>query len=148
MKSDFMRKYMVYSLITAAIGIILFLSGCSDSNTAGLNSLPIPGCRAFDCHQSTPLSVYPPLSGEHLAHFGGEDFGSGIGCETCHYQYDKNPLHKNGFINGYNWLIGSDAPGDIIKFKSPPVGSSAVFNNTSCSGTGNTNCHNGAENWY
>ena len=107
----------------------------------------------FECHQSTPLAIYPPTSGEHKSHLGGGDFGLNLTCEDCHYKYDRNKLHKNGFINGYSWLLKSKMPGLIVYLNpaSTVITPGATFNHTAstCNGTG-ANCHGVGDspNWY
>jgi hypothetical protein len=121
---------------------ISFLFGCGKENHSGLSELQVPGCMAFDCHNSSQLMVYPPFSGEHGKHL------SITGCETCHNNYYSNPQHKNGIINGYNAIYKVKTPGNIVFF-SPDVPSptwnysASTCTTGSCHGQTHTN-----DNWY
>lgn len=144
-------------IIVCAIVTAITLHGCSDTNTSMTGSLPVeglfPGCLAFNCHPAAPLSIYPPVSGEHKSHRAGGDYGLSLTCTDCHYKYDRNKLHKNGFINGYNWLTKSKTSGEVIYFDplETQISPGASFDHTAstCTGTG-ANCHGGgaSDNWY
>lgn len=136
--------------IACAAILSILLPGCSDSGASLADSVPAPGCRAFDCHQSAPLSIYPPASGEHRTHIGLSEYGPKLSCGSCHSGYDTHVLHKNGFINGYNWLLGTQTPGLVVHFGSDmDAGSTFDQGGSTCSGTGAA-CHNAgpSDNWY
>jgi hypothetical protein len=129
------------------------LHGCSDTNTSMSGSIPDSGrngCLAFNCHPATPLSLYPPSSGEHRTHLGTSEYGPKLECVSCHQGYRTNLRHRNGFINGYNWLLRKKTPGMTVYFGTG-VSASSSFDQaaSTCSGTG-TECHgSGASgNWY
>ncbi len=142
------RSVIFFPLCTAFLTILL--SGCGDSNRTITDTVPAPGCRAFDCHQSAPLSIYPPASGEHRTHLGLSEYGPKLSCGSCHSGYNTNILHKNSFINGYNWLISAKTPGLVVHFGSD-VSTTSSFDKTvsTCSGTG-VDCHDvgASDNWY
>lgn len=133
-----------------ALLIAITLPGCSDTVTPFRDTIPLTGCRAFDCHQSTPLSIYPPVSGEHLTHTGLSQYGPDLSCGSCHSGYYTSILHRNGFINGYNWLIGKRTSGLVVYFGAR-MSASSSFDQAAgtCSGTG-TECHGSgpSDSWY
>ena len=131
-----MRRQAVIRCAYASFTVLCFMCACSDtefSESASINPNYLT-CLAFDCHSGTQLKIFPPVSGAHLSHLGGEE-GASIGCETCHYRYYTNPLHKNGFINGFNWLYNSSAPGTIVIWDTN-IAPGASFDKTTltCSG--------------
>jgi predicted CxxxxCH...CXXCH cytochrome family protein len=101
-------KHVVFA--AALIGSVAY--GCSESPETFLSDLNPKyfTCLAYDCHQGTQLRIYPPVSGLHWTNMSDD-------CESCHYQYYTNPLHQNGYINGYDWLFGVNAPGLIVFYK-------------------------------
>ena len=115
---------------------MILLAGCTDSSRTFTDTVPAPGCRAFDCHQSAPLSIYPPASGEHRTHLGLSEYGPNLSCGSCHSGYNTRVLHKNGFINGYNWLIGKKTSGLVVHFGAD-VSATSSFDQaaSTCSGT-------------
>lgn len=159
-------------LAVCAAVLAASIHGCSNTSTSMNGSIPEttlyqlytgqPACLAFECHQSSPLAIYPPGSGEHKSHRGGGDFGLDLKCMDCHYKYDDNMYHyihdgtmyhKNGFINGYDWFLKKKTPGLIVYLNpaSSIITPGATFDHTAsqCSGTG-TNCHGAgaSDNWY
>ncbi len=93
---------------------IVSLSGCNKMKTPQLNLAEQSGCEAGLCHISAGmLMLYPPASGKHAQHLGSRN---NISCGDCHSAYLDNPLHKNGVINGYSWLLGQPQPGEIVYF--------------------------------
>ncbi len=98
-------------VIIFCIAIFIFLS-CSNTRTSyQYNALR--GCEASTCHLATQLGEYPPTSGTHGIHLASL---TKINCNDCHCNYDLNPLHKNGIINGYNKNTGGQAYGDVVFF--------------------------------
>ncbi len=139
----------IFLTVCAALVSIMLL-GCSDTRTSPWKTLLLPGCGAFDCHRSAPLSIYPPASGEHRIHLGLSEYGPNLSCGSCHRGYKTNILHKNGFINGYNWLIGGKMPGLVVYFGAD-VSASSSFDQaaSTCSDTA-VECHDigASDNWY
>jgi len=128
-------------------------AGCAKESEAELDNIILPGlCMALECHNSTQLKIYPPASGAHLLHTGYREIGVSLQCKSCHNNYLNNPLHKNGVINGYNWIYNVRTSGEII-FPGPGVDPNMSFdpssNNTCSPLIGN--CHDGnpdIHDWY
>jgi predicted CxxxxCH...CXXCH cytochrome family protein len=122
--------------------IILTSGSCSKINNLPDISADNSSCDAEACHPSTALNREIPTSGMHTSHLNSS---SDIACTDCHYNYLDNPLHKNGFVNGYDIRTDIDTEGDIISFN-PAKNAAGVFD-TSTSSCSNMDCHL-ALNWY
>ncbi len=95
------------------------------------------GCEASLCHISVAmLMIYPPISGKHAQHLGSRN---NITCGDCHSAYLDNPLHKNGVINGYSWMLGQPQPGLIVYFD--PIRNPGAAWDDSSSTCANLRCH-------
>jgi hypothetical protein len=129
--------------------VILTMAGCGDAKNPGFTNIndKYLTCMAFDCHSGTQLRIFPPVSGVHLTHLGlGE--GASLGCESCHYQYYNNSQHKNGFINGFNWLYNAKTSGTIVFFGTDLPGVTWDSSTGICGSTP-AGCHGGnSPNWY
>jgi hypothetical protein len=156
LKLFFFIKSAYYISIFAFI--FLFMPGCSDVKAPVLdkiNPAALPGlCLAFNCHNGTQLRIYPPVSGAHQAHMDAKQIGVVLNCNSCHGNNGnfRGGLHQNGFINGYNWLFGKKAPGNIVSFSSDLVRFNSLISfdhaASTCSGTGAA-CHGAASpDWY
>lgn len=129
-----MEKNRIFSLLT---GIILWLAlflvyqGCAKLRY-DLTLQDSGRCAAAACHSFTVLQKITPDTGKHTAHLA-----MGFDCGTCHDQYLKNSLHKNGTNDRYS--------GETIVFFNS-VNPDASWNDsiTSCE---NLNCHVNAD-WY
>ncbi|MBN1497917.1 MAG: cytochrome c3 family protein [Spirochaetes bacterium] len=138
--------------------MVMAQSGCSEVKKSGLdeiNMTTLSGvCMAFNCHNGTELRIFPPISGGHLTHLDSAKIGFKLNCASCHNRYKNSQggLHKNGFINGYNWLYGTKTPGEIVLFgvDLTAANPTIAFNHAAgtCSGTGSA-CHGAAApGWY
>lgn len=146
-----------YHLIFLSL-IILASPHCSDVKKSGLDEINIAAvtgaCMAFNCHNGTQLRIYPPVSGAHSTHLNADAIGMSLNCGSCHMSYKniQGGLHKNGFVNGYNWIYGIKTDGEIVSFGAELTGPnpSIAFNHAAgtCSGTGSS-CHDTlTPNWY
>ncbi len=130
-----------------AIGL---MAGCAKISEDPLSDMMIPGsCEAYDCHGSTQLEIYPPVSGAHQIHTGYTEIGVALQCQSCHYNYSSNLLHKNCFINGWDWHTSTRMPGTIV-YPGPDVDPAMSFDPATgtCSGI-TADCHGTAShNWY
>ncbi|HOT45459.1 MAG TPA: hypothetical protein PLM53_11820 [Spirochaetota bacterium] len=118
-------------------------TGCAKVSDAELDTITLSGlCMALECHNSTQLKIYPPASGAHLQHTGLAGNGPNIPCTDCHHGYYNNPLHKNGFINGYNWIYQAQVSGLIVYWNTAKY-PAAVWDDAanSCSGLPASTCH-------
>lgn len=54
-------------------------------------------CQASSCHSTSPLAEFPPSGGSHALHLQHVlmDQTNSI-CLNCHWNYNENPLHRNG----------------------------------------------------
>ena len=118
-------------------------TGCAKVSDAELDTTMLSGlCMALECHNSTQLKIYPPVSGAHLEHTGFAGNGPTIPCTDCHHGYYNNPLHRNGFINGYNWIYQAQTTGLIVYWNTVKY-PAAVWDDgaNSCSGLPASTCH-------
>lgn len=151
------------NFVTSVTSIILLsvipISFCN--RIAGTDTLsyaetgPTAGCGAFQCHESSPLAEYPPTSGKHSAHINSPqlDDTNDI-CLNCHWDHDRDPLHRNGFINGYDARSEKPTSGRIVHFgglmnrrTGVPVSAEFDSNSKKCN---SISCHGGGGNvsWY
>ncbi len=142
------------TLLSIPVLMVLLYSGCSRVSDNENGNLILPGlCMAYDCHNSTQLKVYPPVSGAHLIHTGYEQIGVSLQCQSCHKNYLHNPLHKNGFINGFNWIYNVRTTGKIV-YPGPGVDANMEFDtstNTCAAADVSGGCHllsTYTHNWY
>ena len=145
-----MHHHTINKKIIFCFSILIFMmTGCVDVKDHGFNNLNMSLfiCTAFDCHNGTQLRIFPPVSGRHLDHLGFDENAVSRGCETCHYKYYGNSLHKNAFINGFNWLYNVRTSGNIVIFGPNLPGATWDPNTGNCSGLPAGPCH-GTENWY
>ncbi|MFC1670173.1 hypothetical protein ACFL20_07240 [Spirochaetota bacterium] len=89
-------------------------------------------CEAHNCHTSTSLSGYPPVSGKHANHLS-----AGMACINCHYDYDNNALHKNQ-------IVDINTSREIVIFRNENNQSKWNGATSTCSDLG---CHVDTE-WY
>jgi hypothetical protein len=141
--------YKIKDPILCFLTVILMMTRCVDVKDHGYKNLNMSlyTCMAYDCHSGTQLRIFPPISGRHLDHLGEDGGPVGLGCETCHFKYYGNLQHKNGFINGFNWLYNARTPGTIVFFDTDLPGATWDPNTGNCSGLPGGSCH-GTENWY
>ncbi len=147
------QRYLfnLHFLLATSIAVTI-LTGCSsgkfpnfDPNSPYLAQQS--SCTAYDCHLSTRLGQYPPLTGKHQQHLS-----RGLICENCHYNYLNAITHKNGildastatvFVNfdGLNPNASWDnSMGDCSNLTCHGVGA-ASFNWYSAVANGCTVCH-------
>ncbi len=122
--------FLKLSWLLATGFLILFITACSDlKDTVSQQG---NNCAASDCHTSTLLKQYPPDSGRHTEHLS-----TGLSCDSCHFNYNENALHKNG--------VKDTDTGEVIVFFN--LKNTAVSWNQRITTCENNSCHKDAD-WY
>lgn len=117
------RRRISYIFTYISITLVsLLLSECTGfADSPDLSPLDVPqvssSCLASECHSTAPLETYPPTSGLHSFHIqNSAPAGSNALCHNCHWDYNQNPLHRNGFIDGYDAKQNLRHAGEIVRF--------------------------------
>lgn len=152
-------RFRIVRLIMMMGFFALYLSDCSQERANQFVPLDFAlmqnGCDASVCHGSSPLTEYPSTSGRHTLHLNHASISQTTSaCDSCHWNYENDPLHRNGFSDGYDARTGLHNGESIVNFgglsgarTSVPVTASFKPTSGRCN---DISCHNNADNiaWY